>query len=87
MTNTKGLLGEKLVAIWLQAQGWTILHHRWRCRWGEIDLIAYWDLDKKETSYSSLGINPHLVPSTSPVPNQESSLLAFVEVKTRSQGN
>ena len=35
-----GQLGEQLVAQWLQAQSWEILHHRWRCRWGELDLIA-----------------------------------------------
>jgi putative endonuclease len=35
-----GELGEKLVAEWLQTRDWVILHHRWRCRWGEIDLIA-----------------------------------------------
>lgn len=35
-----GWLGERLVAVWLQDRGWQILHHRWRCRWGELDLIA-----------------------------------------------
>ncbi|MBR8829445.1 MAG: YraN family protein [Gomphosphaeria aponina SAG 52.96 = DSM 107014] len=39
MTNI-GKLGEQVVAKWLEKQGWSILHHRWRCRWGEIDLIA-----------------------------------------------
>jgi len=34
-----GVLGEELVAQWLQSTGWVILH-RWRCRWGEIDIIA-----------------------------------------------
>jgi len=35
-----GALGEDLVAQWLQEQGWIVLHRRWRCRWGELDIIA-----------------------------------------------
>ncbi|PAX60260.1 YraN family protein [Brunnivagina elsteri] len=35
-----GTLGEDLVAQWLESCGWTILHRRWRSRWGEIDIIA-----------------------------------------------
>jgi putative endonuclease len=35
-----GVLGEDLVTQWLQSHGWIILHRRWRCRWGEIDIIA-----------------------------------------------
>lgn len=36
-----GKLGEQLVARWLEQQNWVILHHRWRCRWGELDLVAH----------------------------------------------
>ncbi|MBW4634981.1 MAG: YraN family protein [Iphinoe sp. HA4291-MV1] len=35
-----GIAGEDLVAQWLQSNGWVILHHRWRYRNGEIDIIA-----------------------------------------------
>lgn len=35
-----GTFGEDLVADWLQAKGWQILAKRWRCRWGELDLVA-----------------------------------------------
>lgn len=37
--TTIGELGEKLVLEWLKSLGWRLLYHRWRCRWGEIDLI------------------------------------------------
>ncbi len=39
-TSELGELGEKIVAWWLTSQSWTVLQQRWRCRWGEIDLIA-----------------------------------------------
>ncbi|MEM8778975.1 MAG: YraN family protein [Cyanobacteria bacterium P01_G01_bin.49] len=35
-----GQIGEQFVAEWLITQGWEILQVRWRCRWGEIDIIA-----------------------------------------------
>lgn len=39
--NKVGELGEKFVAQWLETQGYQLYYHRWRCRWGEIDLILY----------------------------------------------
>ncbi len=39
-TPDLGELGEALVARWLRKQGWTIVQQRWRCRWGELDIIA-----------------------------------------------
>lgn len=87
-----GVLGEDLVAQWLQSTGWIILHRRWRCRWGEIDLVARLDSHYEiageageaegaggEKNYQ-LPITNYQLPSYSP-------LLAFVEVKTRSKGN
>ena len=35
-----GILGEELVAKWLNLEGWQILHRRWQCPWGELDIVA-----------------------------------------------
>ncbi|MGW2221400.1 YraN family protein, partial [Nonomuraea sp. NPDC001684] len=35
-----GKEGEHLAAIYLEAKGMTILERNWRCRRGEIDIIA-----------------------------------------------
>ncbi len=40
MAKEVGDRGEMLVAQLLQAHGWKILETQWRCRWGELDLIA-----------------------------------------------
>lgn len=101
-TPNVGELGEQLVAEWLQAQNWVILHHRWRCRWGEIDVIAQHEErhrgDEEANSLPNLETNRKLYsfPTTpryaASAPgyanaNTASPQLAFVEVKTRSSGN
>lgn len=35
-----GASGEELAAAYLSRRGWTVLARNWRCRGGEIDLIA-----------------------------------------------
>jgi putative endonuclease len=77
-----GAQGEDLVAEWLQAQGWKILARRWHCRWGELDLVVR-SPDIPQTTSVTAPSSP-----SSPLlcPDRE-SVLAFVEVKTRSQGN
>jgi len=35
-----GVRGEELAATYLTARGWTLLARNWRCRSGEIDIIA-----------------------------------------------
>ncbi|MBW4563748.1 MAG: YraN family protein [Mojavia pulchra JT2-VF2] len=67
-----GDLGEDLVAQWLQSTGWLILHRRFSCRWGEIDIVAQYDGSTE--AKGNLSSTQH-------------STLAFVEVKTRSAGN
>ncbi len=68
-----GNIGEDLVAQWLKSTGWEILHRRFSCRWGEIDIIAQYH-DTKETANKQ-------------TTNHQNSILAFVEVKTRSAGS
>ncbi|MCC0175990.1 YraN family protein [Waterburya agarophytonicola K14] len=35
-----GVLGEELTSRWLELQDYDLLQQNWRCRWGEIDIIA-----------------------------------------------
>ncbi len=35
-----GRAGEEYTAGWLARQGYTVLERNWRCRWGEVDIIA-----------------------------------------------
>ncbi len=72
-----GTIGEDLVTQWLQSKGWIILHRRWRCRWGELDIIAQYNEAQLSGSRRT--------PTTEHV--SFSPILAFVEVKTRSLGN
>ncbi|QNP28750.1 YraN family protein [Cylindrospermopsis curvispora] len=68
-----GLTGEDLVTQWLKSNGWQILHRRFSCLWGEVDIIAQYD-------------NKTLTPTPTDI-NRRTPLIAFVEVKTRSAGN
>jgi len=43
-----GTLGEDLVAQWLQSTAWIVLHRRFSCRWGEIDIIAQFEDGKPD---------------------------------------
>lgn len=82
-TAIVGQLGEAIVAQWLQVQGWEVLAHRWHCHWGEIDLIVRSGalpagaIPQGRGDGDADGVNP--------MPNQPT--VAFVEVKTRQQGN
>ena len=35
-----GALGEAYAAAWLEGLGWLVLARNWRCRYGELDIIA-----------------------------------------------
>ncbi len=40
VTDVLGEFGERLAAEHLQADGMTVLDRRWRCRLGELDIVA-----------------------------------------------
>jgi len=46
-----GRLGEQFVAQYLQTKGWTILAERWRCTWGEIDIIAQYQVNSPQIAF------------------------------------
>ncbi|BAU08171.1 YraN family protein [Fischerella sp. NIES-3754] len=96
-----GNAGEDLVAHWLQSQGWSILDRRWRCRWGEIDIVALYAEQIKDgevgrtgdgesliidSPHHPIAPNPHSLGGVA-APSSPSPILAFVEVKTRSPRN
>ncbi len=76
-----GELGENCVAQWWQSQGALILHRRWHCRWGEIDLIV------GQPAIAPSHPNPSPTPPDFTLTSLALTSLAFVEVKTRSSGN
>ncbi len=84
-----GALGEDLVAKWLAECGWNILHRRWRCRLGEIDIIA--EYKGKEEGVRGKGVREDGEDGGEMIylysPSSPSNTLAFIEVKTRSAGN
>lgn len=92
-----GVLGEELVTEWLQSTEWLILNRRWHCRWGELDIIARQEARGVDTSatlreseaVASLCSKSMLRKRASRQEARGNLLptLAFIEVKTRSQGN
>ncbi|MBD1805214.1 YraN family protein [Microcoleus sp. FACHB-SPT15] len=82
-TLTIGELGERLVAWWLQTQNGVVLHHRWHCRWGEIDLIV----QRHPIEGGEKSSRDRKSPAKAKTFLPSHSFLSFVEVKTRSQRN
>jgi len=39
-TLTKGMRGERIACDFLLKSGYRIIERNWRCKWGEIDIIA-----------------------------------------------
>ena len=79
-----GSLGEQLVADWWRSQHALILHQRWHCRWGELDLII--GHPQRQPAKSGHAPSPQ-APTHVQAKADRLLALAFVEVKTRSSGN
>lgn len=39
--RTLAVLGEDRAADYVTGLGWSVLERNWRCRWGELDLVAH----------------------------------------------
>ena len=78
----KGILGEELVAQWLNQEGWQILHRRWQCPWGELDIIAMKTFPLKDNSNQNLPVLAFVEVKTRSRGNwDEDGLLAVTESK------
>ncbi|MFN6570227.1 YraN family protein [Dendronalium sp. ChiSLP03b] len=96
-----GQLGEDLVAKWLESTGWVILHRRFACRWGEIDIIAQnpgspeeqrgkgaeADNSSLRTQNSALSEKLQGGSPSGQTSETQHCILTFVEVKTRKLGS
>ena len=54
MSRSEGVWGEALVADYLREKGYKLAAHSYRCRFGEIDLIAW---DKSVLCFVEVGLD------------------------------
>ena len=57
MSRAEGTWGESLVADYLRRRGYRLAAHSYRCRFGEIDLVA-WDGDRPVGTVSVMEVSP-----------------------------
>ncbi|TCD53542.1 YraN family protein [Alloscardovia theropitheci] len=76
-----GTFGEDYACDYLSTLGWTVLDRNWKCRFGEIDIVAI----QPSTSISSAeSNNASTVQDLSHEALEQQQILVFIEVKTRS---